>query len=145
MALFRRRRGQQGLRFTLPQRSREVCPLSSRATPQPKKKRRYIPDIITGDLDSLRSDVGDYYKAHGVLLRRDGDQNSTDLQKSIGSVKASEATSSPKGIILLGGLSGRLDQTMHTLSALHRLRKERSELFVVTDESVAWVLDKVCM
>ncbi len=107
--------------------------------------RRYIPDIITGDLDSLRSDVGDYYKAHGVLLRRDGDQNSTDLQKSIGSVKASEATSSPKGIILLGGLSGRLDQTMHTLSALHRLRKERSQLFVVTDESVAWVLDKVCM
>jgi thiamine pyrophosphokinase len=46
-------------------------------------------------------------------------------------------------IILLGGLSGRLDQTVHTLSYLHKLRKTRERVFVVTDENIGWVLDSV--
>ena len=46
-------------------------------------------------------------------------------------------------IILLGGLSGRLDQTIHTLSYLHKLRKDRKRVFAVTDDNVGWVLDSV--
>jgi thiamine pyrophosphokinase len=47
-------------------------------------------------------------------------------------------------IIVLGGLSGRLDQTIHTLSYLHKLRKSRDRVFAVTDDNVGWVLDEVC-
>jgi thiamine pyrophosphokinase len=46
-------------------------------------------------------------------------------------------------IILLGGLSGRLDQTIGTLSCVHQLRKSRTRVFVVTDDNVGWVLDTV--
>lgn len=46
-------------------------------------------------------------------------------------------------IILLGGLSGRLDQTVHILSYLHKLRKTRSSVFAVTDDNIGWVLDEV--
>lgn len=46
-------------------------------------------------------------------------------------------------VVLLGGLSGRLDQTMHTLSYLHKQRKHRPRMMAVTDESLAWVLDAV--
>jgi thiamine pyrophosphokinase len=46
-------------------------------------------------------------------------------------------------ILVLGGLSGRLDQTVYTLSYLHKLRKSRRRVFVVTDDNVGWVLDKV--
>ena len=46
-------------------------------------------------------------------------------------------------IILLGGLSGRLDQTIHTLSYLHKLRKERKQVFAITDDNIGWVLDEV--
>lgn len=46
-------------------------------------------------------------------------------------------------IIVLGGLTGRLDQTIHTLSYLHKLRKTRKKVFVVTDDNVGWVLDEV--
>jgi thiamine pyrophosphokinase len=46
-------------------------------------------------------------------------------------------------VVLLGGLSGRLDQTIHTLSFLHKLRKSGRRLFAVTDENVGWVLDEV--
>lgn len=46
-------------------------------------------------------------------------------------------------IVIIGGLSGRLDQTVHTLSLLHKLRRSRKHIFVVTDENVAWLLDTV--
>ncbi|KAL0068390.1 thiamine pyrophosphokinase [Marasmius tenuissimus] len=45
-------------------------------------------------------------------------------------------------IIVLGGLAGRLDQTVHLLSFLHKLRKKRSKIFAVTDDNVGWVLDE---
>jgi thiamine pyrophosphokinase len=45
-------------------------------------------------------------------------------------------------VVLLGGFSGRLDQTVHLLSYLHKLRKSGRRLFVVTDENVGWVLDE---
>jgi thiamine pyrophosphokinase len=48
-------------------------------------------------------------------------------------------------LVLLSGFSGRLDQTVHTLSYLHKLRKIRQQTFVVTDDNVAWVLNEVCM
>jgi thiamine pyrophosphokinase len=46
-------------------------------------------------------------------------------------------------IIILGGLSGRLDQTIHTLSYLHKLRKKRKSVYAVTDDNIGWVLDSV--
>ncbi len=51
-------------------------------------------------------------------------------------------------IILLSGLAGRLDQTIHTLSYLHKLRKDKTKrVFAVTDDNLGWVLDSVgeCM
>lgn len=44
---------------------------------------------------------------------------------------------------MLGGLTGRLDQTIHTLSYLHKLRKTRKKVYAITDENVCWVLDSV--
>ena len=46
-------------------------------------------------------------------------------------------------IVILSGLAGRLDQTVHTLSLLHKLRHRRKRIFVITDDNVAWVLDAV--
>ena len=46
-------------------------------------------------------------------------------------------------VVLLGGLSGRLDQTIHTLSYLHKLRRTGRRVFAVTDDNVGWVLDAV--
>lgn len=46
-------------------------------------------------------------------------------------------------LIVLGGLTGRLDQTIHTLSYLHKLRKIRKKVYAITDENIGWVLDSV--
>lgn len=47
-------------------------------------------------------------------------------------------------ILLLGGLSGRLDQTIHTLSFLYKQRISRPRIMAITDDSLAWILDTVC-
>ncbi|KIJ10711.1 hypothetical protein PAXINDRAFT_16319 [Paxillus involutus ATCC 200175] len=105
----------------------------------------YIPDLIKGDLDSLRQDVRDFYSSKGVPILHDLDQDSTDLMKCVRALEEKEITEGNEyEIIFLGGLSGRLDQTVHTLSYLHKLRRTRKKVYAITDENIAWVLDEVC-
>ncbi|KAJ7127046.1 thiamine pyrophosphokinase [Mycena epipterygia] len=103
----------------------------------------YLPDLIKGDLDSIRNDVKDFYISHGVPVVEDPDQDATDLMKCVSAIqdRESEDQQGEYDIILLGGLSGRLDQTIHTLSYLHKLRKTRKHVFAVTDDNVGWVLN----
>ncbi|KAI6044710.1 thiamine pyrophosphokinase [Pisolithus marmoratus] len=97
----------------------------------------YVPDLIKGDLDSLRANVRDYYAS------KDHDQNSTDLMKCIQSIQEKEKLENREyEIIILGGLGGRLDHTVHTLSYVHKLRRTRKKVFVITDDNISWVLDE---
>lgn len=50
----------------------------------------FTPDLIKGDLDSLRVDVQLYYSSRGVRIIQDGDQDSTDLMKCIGALVEDE-------------------------------------------------------
>ncbi|KAK8853328.1 thiamine pyrophosphokinase [Kwoniella newhampshirensis] len=96
--------------------------------------KSYLPDMIKGDLDSLRPDVREYYESRGVPVKHDSDEYSTDLMKCIVEVPEDVA------LVLLGGLSGRVDQTVHTMSLLHKLERD---IFVLSEESMAWLLRKV--
>ncbi|KAL7417542.1 thiamine pyrophosphokinase [Mrakia frigida] len=109
------------------------------------ERRRYLPDLIKGDLDSIRPEVRSFYESLGVSVVHDPDQYSTDLMKCIHALKAVEA-SNPEGtpqydLILFGGLTGRLDQTTHTLHLLHKLRTEREKIWVISEDELAWCLD----
>ena len=42
-----------------------------------------LPDIIAGDLDSLRGDVAGYYAARGVTIQGETDQNTHDFEKCL--------------------------------------------------------------
>ncbi|OCB88768.1 Thiamin pyrophosphokinase [Sanghuangporus baumii] len=105
----------------------------------------FVPEIIKGDLDSLRCDVRENFAKLGVPIIKDEDQNSTDLMKCMSAIEEIESSTPSLAqftIIILGGLSGRFDQTIHTVSYLHKLRKRRKSTFVVTDENVGWCLDE---
>ncbi|WVO15068.1 thiamine pyrophosphokinase [Cryptococcus depauperatus] len=94
-------------------------------------QHKYLPDMIKGDLDSIRADVQEYYASRAVPIKRDDDQDSTDLMKCIEEVPPDYA------IVLLGGLGGRVDQTVHTMSVL---LKATRKIYVLDQESFAWVL-----
>lgn len=101
-----------------------------------------LPTMIKGDLDSIRPEVRAYYVSKGVAIKRDPSEYSTDLMKCIDEVESIETSSGKKfSLLLLGGLSGRLDQTVHTMSILFKMRSRRRDTFVMSEESLAWVLD----
>ncbi|KAH7884514.1 thiamine pyrophosphokinase [Phlebopus sp. FC_14] len=107
------------------------------------QRTKYLPDLIKGDMDSLRADVRKYYSSKGVPVLHDPDQYSTDLMKCVQALEEKEKSEGQQyELLILGGLSGRLDQTAHTLSYLHKLRRTRSKVYAITDDNIAWVLDQ---
>ena len=55
-----------------------------------------LPDLIKGDLDSLRPDVQEHYASRGVSIIKDPDQNSTDLMKCVQALEEKEAAEAAK-------------------------------------------------
>ena len=93
-----------------------------------------------------------------MSVLHDGSEYSTDLQKCIEEIESAEKNEGIEvsyqthsriqaenqyDLLLMGGLSGRVDQTVHVMSLLHKLRKTRPRSFILSSESLAWVLDEV--
>ncbi|GAA5980954.1 hypothetical protein JCM10908_003929 [Rhodotorula pacifica] len=126
----------------------------------------WLPDLILGDLDSLKEDVRKYYESKGVTVEQDPDEFSTDLGKNVTRLSAIEtgdipppansharrpalhdqdgATRPQYHLVLIGGLSGRLDQTIHTLHAMTLLadKEKRERVWAIGKESAALLLTK---
>ncbi|KAF2221075.1 thiamine pyrophosphokinase [Elsinoe ampelina] len=102
----------------------------------------YLPTEIHGDLDSLRDDVRAYYERHNVPVTKDGDQYHTDFEKSIGRVIAS--VPSLTNIIVLGSLSGRVDQGIGLLSELYRQQRQHPNItiWLFSESSISFILPK---
>ncbi|KAA1086581.1 hypothetical protein PGT21_004167 [Puccinia graminis f. sp. tritici] len=89
-------------------------------------RKMLIPDYIKGDLDSIRPEVKQFYEHSGSQITRDPDQDSTDFGKCLALIEGLERQSDSNdyynhstGLLLIhGGLTGRLDQTIHTLHTL---------------------------
>ncbi|GAA5969199.1 hypothetical protein JCM11641_007506 [Rhodosporidiobolus odoratus] len=108
-------------------------------------EEKWLPDLVLGDLDSLKEDARAYYEAKGVPVERDPDEYSTDLGKNVARLSLHEKTApQPYQLVVIGGLSGRLDQTVHTLHALWLLAEKegREKVWVVGKESAAMILGK---
>jgi len=84
----------------------------------------FRPDLIIGDLDSIRPDVRQFYLAMGVeVVDLAQDQDSTDLMKALSWLtEAGTSLPTTTQVIVLGGLGGRLDHTMANLNALYQYR-----------------------
>ncbi|GAA5876016.1 hypothetical protein JCM16303_006993 [Sporobolomyces ruberrimus] len=117
-------------------------------TEEDEREENWLPDLVLGDLDSLRLDVKAYYESKGVEVRHDPDEFSTDLGKNVAQLAKYEASLSPAStqlqLVIVGGLSGRLDQTIHTLHALIQLVEKdgREQVWAIGKESAACILPK---
>jgi thiamine pyrophosphokinase len=105
-----------------------------------------LPDIIHGDLDSLRDDVRAYYASHGVEVSQDHDQHSTDFGKTMQKISAKDFSTARKDVLVLGTLAGRVDQG---LGLLHEMIREETKhpslrLWLFSECSVSFVLRSRC-
>lgn len=101
-----------------------------------------IPNIIHGDLDSLRDDVRAYYASHGVEVSQDHDQYSTDFGKTMDKISSRSHANSIKDVLVLGTLAGRVDQG---LGLLHEMIREETKhptlrLWLFSETSLSFIL-----
>lgn len=89
-----------------------------------------LPNIIHGDLDSLRSSVRNYYSDLGVTVSLDEDQYSTDFGKALKKIQehfqdypSSSSDGKTLNVMILGSIGGRVDQGIGLLSEIMREQK----------------------
>ncbi|KAK0546968.1 hypothetical protein OC846_005048 [Tilletia horrida] len=131
-----------------------------------KENHVYIPPPheIRGDLDSIRPRTREFFEKRGVSVIERRSQYATDLQKCAKAVEIFEAESSPSAshteleLVIYGGLSGRFDQTVHTLHVLWTLgaplphpsaesawEKDRDEDARLKRRKKTWVVGEQCL
>ncbi|KAI9671669.1 MAG: hypothetical protein M1831_003197 [Alyxoria varia] len=104
---------------------------------------KFIPDYITGDLDSLDPQVRRHYESQRVSILFDADQYSTDFGKSVKLAldKSPHGEEEMMDIIILGSMSGRVDQGLGLLSEIAREQSAHQIRFwLVSERSVSFIL-----
>jgi thiamine pyrophosphokinase len=127
---------------------------------------RFIPDMVKGDLDSLRDDVKQFYTAAGCAVVLDRDQDHNDLDKCLQTLQqrwhidnppvtttttttttAATAASDdkltntkPTTVIILGAFGGRFDQEIASVHALYKWGPSFSRIVLVGGGNVARLL-----
>ncbi|KAJ0743489.1 putative thiamine diphosphokinase [Helianthus annuus] len=91
-------------------------------------RQRYKPDVIKGDMDSIRPDVLNFYRNLGTeIVDNSSDQDTTDLHKCITYVLdlMSDDEKSNLCILVAGALGGRFDHEMGNVNTLCRFSTTR--------------------
>jgi thiamine pyrophosphokinase len=104
--------------------------------------KHYIPDLITGDLDSLTETTKNFFQSHNVAIERVVDQDRNDLDKAIAAVFAyshNNTNNQPiRCIVVYGAFGGRFDQEMASMQALYKY--PNLDLYLYDDHTMAFLL-----
>jgi thiamine pyrophosphokinase len=101
---------------------------------------KQLPDVVTGDFDSLRDDVREFYRASGVKVIHDPDQYATDFMKSVKAVDGEFGNG--YRFIAMPSVGSRVDHNFHAIHMLFALRQKNQLLFLVSNESITFLLDE---
>jgi thiamine pyrophosphokinase len=109
---------------------------------------QYVPNMIRGDLDSLRPDVRAYYESMGSVVEQDHCQDTNDLDKALQAVQRNvlmrENNTTPNNtfrVCIYGAFGGRFDQEMASIQALYKWSEPfHNNLTLYSDETCAILL-----
>ncbi|XP_062231229.1 thiamine pyrophosphokinase 3-like [Phragmites australis] len=106
-------------------------------------RARYKPDVIKGDMDSVRPDVKEYYSNLGTkIVDESHDQDTTDLHKCIAFITENSpvADKSNLCILILGALGGRFDHEMGNINVLHLF--PNTKIVLLSDDCLIFLLPR---
>ncbi|KAA8549171.1 hypothetical protein F0562_000855 [Nyssa sinensis] len=106
-------------------------------------RSRYKPDVIKGDMDSIRREVLDFYINLGTeILDESHDQDTTDLHKCVAYIR--DFTPHPEKsnwcILAAGALGGRFDHEIGNINVLCRFSTLR--IILLSDDCLIQFLPK---
>jgi thiamine pyrophosphokinase len=96
-----------------------------------------IPNMIVGDLDSLRNSVREYYSNinKSTQIIHDPDQDCNDLDKAL------QQCSKQSQVVIYGAFGGRFDQEMASMQALYKWNKQFiNGLWLYNDQTCACLI-----
>lgn len=100
-----------------------------------------LPDVIIGDLDSIRDDVRSFYESQNVDIVLLDDQDSTDLDKALAYTARNLSHSGLVAIVgTIGSHEGRIDQLFAVINAMYKYRNSDLKPVQVGHESVLLIL-----
>nr|XP_043636674.1 thiamine pyrophosphokinase 1 isoform X2 [Erigeron canadensis] len=104
-------------------------------------QERYKPDVIKGDMDSIRPEVLNFYRNLGTsIVDNSDDQDTTDLHKCITYVRdlVPGGDNSNLCILVAGALGGRFDHEMGNINTLCRFSTTR--IVLLSDDCLIQLL-----
>ncbi|OWM77981.1 thiamine pyrophosphokinase 1-like isoform X1 [Punica granatum] len=106
-------------------------------------RNRYKPDVIKGDMDSVRTDVVDFYIKLGTkVVDASHDQDTTDLHKCVSFICdfTPDLEKSKLCILVAGALGGRFDHEVGNINVLCRFKDTR--IILISDDCLIHLLPK---
>ncbi|XAR58452.1 Thiamine diphosphokinase [Bertholletia excelsa] len=106
-------------------------------------RKRYKPDVIKGDMDSIRSEVLDFYAKLGTkILNEAHDQDTTDLHKCVACIcdLPPNLEKSNLCILVAGALGGRFDHEIGNINVLCHFSKVR--IILLSDDCLIQLLPR---
>ncbi|PWZ33998.1 Thiamine pyrophosphokinase 1 [Zea mays] len=106
-------------------------------------RTRYKPDVIKGDMDSIRPEVKEYYSKLGTnIVDESHDQDTTDLHKCVSFITSNLPIPEKSNlcILVLGALGGRFDHEMGNINVLYRFSSIK--IILLSDDCSIFLLPK---
>lgn len=106
-------------------------------------EKKYLPDFITGDLDSISQAVLDHYKSQGIKIIHTPDQNETDFTKALRFMveHLKEEISEVEAVVCIAESCGRFDQIMANINTLYKAKAILdAPVYLLASNSITWIL-----
>ncbi|KAI3961205.1 hypothetical protein MKX01_035791 [Papaver californicum] len=106
-------------------------------------RNRYKPDVIKGDMDSIRAEVKDFYANLGSqIVDESQDQDTTDLHKCISFIQDAipNVDKSDLCILVAGALGGRFDHEIGNINVLCKFSDIR--IVLMSDDCLIQLLPR---